>query len=77
MEGETVVPKVAAALAEVQGVRAASKEAFAVAKVEQVEQVETVETTAACSRGQMPHMRRKPRRTSRRTGRPRSGPVAA
>jgi hypothetical protein len=74
---ESAVSKEAAALAEAQGARAASEEASAVAKEEQVEMVETVEMTAACSRGQMPHMSRTPQRTSLQTNRPRLDPAAA
>ena len=77
MGEESAASKVAAALAEAPGARAASEEASVVAMVEQVEMVETVEMTAVCSRGQMPHMSRTPQRTSLQTNRPKLDPAAA
>ena len=77
MGEESAASKVAAALAGAPAARAATEEASAVAKVEQVEMVETVEMTAVCSRGQMPHMRRTPQRTSLQTNRPKLDPAAA
>ena len=77
MGEESAASKVVAALAEAPAARAASEEGSAVAKVEQVEMVETVEMTAACSRGQMPHMSRTPQRTSLQTNRPNLDRAAA
>ena len=77
MGEESAASKVAAAPAGAPAARAATEEASAVAKVEQVEMVETVEMTAVCSRGQMPHMRRTPQRTSLQTNRPKLDPAAA